>query len=62
MNHLDFFFSSSFLDTPKEASISTQIQTTKQEPLLASSETRCTNLGEQTRLSYSLGDVSVVTT
>ncbi|XP_075547311.1 uncharacterized protein LOC142581190 [Dermacentor variabilis] len=45
-------------DTPKEASISTQIQTTKQEPLLASSETRCTNLGEQTRLSYSLGDAA----
>lgn len=44
-------------DTPKEASISTQIHP-KQEPLLTSSETRCTSLGDQTRLSYSLGDAA----
>lgn len=46
-------------DAPKEASIPAQIST-KEQPL-TSSDTRYTSLGEQTRVSYSLGDVSVDT-
>ncbi|KAL3171302.1 hypothetical protein MRX96_013526 [Rhipicephalus microplus] len=41
-------------DAPKEASIPAQIST-KEQPL-TSSDTRYTSLGEQTRVSYSLGD------
>ncbi|XP_037523347.1 uncharacterized protein LOC119400394 [Rhipicephalus sanguineus] len=43
-------------DAPKEASIPAQTQT-KDQPL-TSSDTRCTSLGEQTRVSYSLGDAA----
>uniref|UniRef100_A0A131XIX4 Putative calcium signal-modulating cyclophilin ligand n=1 Tax=Hyalomma excavatum TaxID=257692 RepID=A0A131XIX4_9ACAR len=45
-------------DAPKEASIPAQIPLTKQEQPLTSSETRGTSLGEQARLSYSLGDAA----